>query len=66
MQEKKTYIHLMIFNHGKNRLEISGSFEMFVTLLRGLLPEITQSLSHPQAQEKIHENERSTANDNND
>ncbi len=64
MQEKKTYIHLVIFNHGKNRLEISGSFEMFVTLLRGLLPEITQSLLHPQAQEEIHE--RSTANDNND
>jgi hypothetical protein len=33
---KKTYIHLVIFNHGKNRLEVSGSFEMFVELMRGI------------------------------
>mgnify|MGYP000256497058 CR=1 FL=1 len=62
MQEKKTYIHLVIFNHGKNRLEVSGSFEMFVTLLRGLLPETNQALSQPQNQEI---QKRSTTNDNN-
>lgn len=46
--KRKTYIHLVVFNHGKNRLEVSGSFEMFVELLRGLfVPQSHQTETLP-------------------